>query len=677
MARSGRLKRFLSSLTWRMALGMLAIHVVLIPLLFGGVLYIVKQGQQDQFINHARADASLFAEHIGALLGNAHLQGVLDEAAMNGRIVYADVLDVQNRTLAQVDATGGRATFKEDFFFGQHDDHVYFISLPLLDRSGNPQGTVQIGYDETTTQEQIILAYRRGIYLALAYLLLTMALVGFVGPAITKPLKQLQEASRKIAHGHFAEQLHVGSHIAELHDLADDLNIMRTELVKQADSLQHQALHDGLTGLPNRTLLRDRLQQAMYVADRTRQTLALMLMDLDHFKEVNDTLGHAAGDIILQQVAMRLRHATRESDTVARLGGDEFALILLTESEDDVIKATRSLVETIREPIMVEGKSLRIGESIGIALYQKHGTDFDILLRKADVAMYESKRARSSFTMYETALDRNSLSQLVLSGELEKALKQREFMLHFQPKIDVKTGEVRSVEALTRWQHPQRGLISPEEFIPLAEKTGFIGALTEWILNESLRQANVWKDMGIHVNIAVNLSAHCLQDLRFTDNVLAALKTHHASPSNLTLELTESAIMSDPIRANEIFARLQAIGVRLSIDDFGTGYSSLTHLKKLPLDEIKIDKSFVMDMLQDDANAAIVQTMISLAHNLDIMVVAEGVEQEEAFDLLKQMGCDILQGYYISKPLMAEQFELWSPQPFLFRLKKIAFGSKK
>jgi len=659
MARHGRIKRFLNSLTWRMTLGMLAIHMLLIPLLFGGVLYIVKQSHQDQFINYVRADAFLFAETLSAMKSGEQWQQAIDEALLNGRVVYAEVLNLQKQRVVKADFSGNQTRFMEDFFFQHHGDEIYFIALPLRDRAGHELGTLRVGYDETTTQDQIMLAYRRALYVALAYLLLTMALVGFVGPAITNPLKRLQEASRKIAHGHFAQQLNVESHLTELTNLADDLNIMRTELVKQADRLQHQALHDDLTGLPNRTLLNDRLQQAMYLADRSELTLALLVLDLDHFKEVNDTLGHAVGDIILQQVATRLRNATRDSDTVARLGGDEFAMVLVCQSEADVIRATRLLVDEIRKPILVEGKSLRIGESIGIALYQKHGNDFDTLLRMADVAMYESKRAHSSYTLYDTALDRNNLNQLVLSGELENALKQKQFALVYQPIIDSRTGAVHGVEALIRWQHPIRGPITPDEFIPLAEKTGFINPLTEWILNEALRQVNTWKASGIHLRISVNLSAQCLQDSGFTDSVLNALMHNHVPPTSLMLELTESTIMSDPINTNAIFTRLQTLGIRLAIDDFGTGYSSLTHLKKLPLNEIKIDKSFVLDMLDDEDDSVIVQTMISLAHNLGISVVAEGVDQEGSFTHLKQLGCDYLQGYYISKPLTSEEFEKW------------------
>ena len=664
MARPGGLTRFLRSLTWRMAFGMLAINVLLIPLLFGGVLYIVKQGYQDQFVNDVRFDASLFADRAAESMDKNRLRTILDDAVMGGRVVYADVLDDHGRVEAQTDATGGRASFKEDFFFGQHGDQIYFIALPLSSRNGKALGTIRLGYDESGTQEQIQLAYRRGLYLAAAYLLLTMALVGFVGPALTRPIKRLQDASRKIAYGHFEEQLHVTSHITELQNLADDLNLMRGELVKQADTLQHQALHDGLTGLPNRTLLQDRLQQSMHVAERSDQTLALLLMDLNHFKEVNDTMGHAAGDVILQQTARRLQQTARESDTVARLGGDEFALVLLTASEEDVTKIARNMVDAIQNPFTVDGQQLHIGTSIGIALYQGNGVDFDTLLRRADIAMYESKRTRNAFTMYEPALDRNSLSQLVLSGELAKGIERNEFLLHYQPKIIAKTGEIQGVEVLVRWQHPGRGRISPEEFIPLAEKTGFITPLTHWILDAALKQWRLWQDMGMPVNIAINLSAPCLQNELLASEILAMLQKYNAPPSALTLELTESAIMSDPVRARQTFARLHVMGVRLSIDDFGTGYSSLTHLKKLPLHEIKIDKSFVIDMLSDDSNSAIVQTMISLAHDLGITVVAEGVEQELALHLLKRMGCDFVQGYYIGKPIDAAGFERWYRESF-------------
>jgi diguanylate cyclase (GGDEF)-like protein len=654
MARRDRLTGYLNSLTGRMALGLIAIHAVLIPLLFGGVLYIVKQGYQDQFVQYVRSDEAAIA-HLAALdPARERLQALLDETTVSGRVTSAEVLDGAGRSLARA-GVPPPVPFTEDFFFGQHEDNVYLVSLPL-------EGTtrsLRLGYDESLTAEQIALAYRRGLYVAIAYIVLTLALATVIGPRLARPLRQLREASCRIAYGQFGVDLRVASTLTEIRDLADDLDFMRVELAKQSARLEHQALHDALTGLPNRVLLQDRTQHAMRVGRRVRQHLSLILLDLDHFKEVNDTLGHAAGDVILREVAERLRQVARESDTVSRLGGDEFALLLLTAEAAHVSGVADKIVETLRRPFVVENQTLHVGTSIGIAMYPEHGGDFDALLRKADIALYESKRTRGSHTVYRPELDSHNPSRLTLSAELRHAIERGELVLHYQPKIHARSREVHGVEALVRWQHPRRGLVPPDEFIPLAEKTGLIRPLTLWTLDAALRQCRAWHDRGVHLNVAVNLSALCLDDVWLTDAVGAALQHHGVKTSRLELELTESAVMADPSRARQIFTALDALGTGLSIDDFGTGYSSLTHLRRLPVTEIKIDKSFVVDLPTDASNGAIAHALIRLAHSLGIGVVAEGVEQELAFRLLRRMDCDLVQGFHLCRPLPAADFDRW------------------
>ncbi len=652
------MKPYLQSLTGRMVFGLMAIHLLLIPFLFGGVLLIVKQGYEDQFIDHARSDALSFASLAAQDSSEAHLKALAEETIFTGRALYVGITDQQGRQIALASNNETRPPQIEDFFFGQHDDGIYFISLPLRKLNGDITAAITLGYDEAAIAEAINVAYWRGLYLALTYILLTFGLLAFLMTQLTKPLRYLRATSREIARGHFNVELNVATNLTELKSLADDLNAMRVELVKQATALEFQALHDTLTGLPNRVLLRDRFRHALSFAARNEQGVTLLLIDLDHFKEVNDTLGHMTGDLILQQVAARLQQGARESDTVARLGGDEFALLLLMKEQSDIEAIARKLLTTIRRPYEVEQQLLHVGASLGAAIYPVHGVDFESLLRRADIAMYESKRTHAGFTVYESKLDRHSLSQLTLSSELRESIERCELELHYQPKVNIRTGEVQGAEALVRWPRPD-GLMMPDHFIPIAEKTGSIMALTDWVLNESLAQCRRWNRMGIKINVAVNVSTRCLQDEHFPEDVAALLNRNGISPACLELELTESTLMADPVRAEASLARLHAMGVRAAIDDFGTGYSSLDHLKRLPVSEIKIDKSFVIDMFSNEDDAAIVQAVIALARNLGLTAVAEGVEHARTLELLRELGCDFVQGNFVSPPLNARGFEAW------------------
>ncbi|MBI3595553.1 MAG: PAS domain S-box protein [Nitrospirae bacterium] len=432
-----------------------------------------------------------------------------------------------------------------------------------------------------------------------------------------------------------------------------------TERKTQAAALEYQALHDTLTDLPNRTLVLDRLRQAIHAAGREGKPLALLLMDLDRFKDVNDALGHHHGDLLLKQVGPRVLSVLRESDTVARLGGDEFAVLLPATDIDGATVTAQKILEALDRPFVVEGFFLEIGASIGIALFPEHGEDVDMLMRRADVAMYTAKQSGSGFAVYISEHDRHSPHRLALMGELRHAVERQEFVLYYQPKVDLKTRRTIGVEALIRWQHPQHGLIPPDQFITLAEHTGFIRPLTLWVLGDALRQWRTWHQAGIDLPVSVNLSARNLQDLQLPDQIAELVRTTEAAPSTLELEITESAIMADPARAMEILMRLRAMKIRFSIDDFGVGYSSLGYLKKLPVDEVKVDKSFVMGMTANADDAVIVRSTIDLAHNLGLKVVAEGVESREIWDRLVAMGCDAAQGHYLSRPIPAEEMTRW------------------
>jgi diguanylate cyclase (GGDEF)-like protein/PAS domain S-box-containing protein len=424
----------------------------------------------------------------------------------------------------------------------------------------------------------------------------------------------------------------------------------RERLQQQMEKAEHQALHDGLTGLPNRTLFRDRAQQAVVRSNRDGSGFAVMLIDLDRFKEVNDTLGHHSGDLLLREVAERLRRALRKSDTVARLGGDEFGVI--TPGLCDAA-AARALADKLRDelaqPIVVGGLAIEVEASVGIAIFPEHGQDVETLIRHADVSMYVSKNTHTPI-VYAAAYDHHSLARLALVGELRRAVDSNELVVHYQPQADIASGEVRKAEALVRWQHPQHGLLGPDQFIPLAEQTGLIRSLTRYVLDAALAQWRAWRDEGRQLGVAVNITTRELIDLRFPDEVAELLAKWRVEPGQLELEITETSLMTDPPRARSILARLRGLGVRFAIDDFGTGHSSFNYLKQLPIDILKIDKSFVQRMGEDVGDAAIVRSAIDVGHALGLEIVAEGVEDEQAKRRLEELGCDAFQGYHLGRP---------------------------
>jgi diguanylate cyclase (GGDEF)-like protein len=431
----------------------------------------------------------------------------------------------------------------------------------------------------------------------------------------------------------------------------------RRRLQAQSDLNHYQAMHDNLTRLPNRALFQDRTEHELRAARRSGTQIAVMIVDLDRFKDVNDTLGHQYGDLLLSQVADRFSATIRAGDSVARLGGDEFAVLLCSTSRDEAAAAAERLTVALHEPFNVKGISLDVDASIGIALA---GADSDVetVLRHADVAMYEAKAQHEPFAVYELTRDDNTVARLALLGDLRRAIPAGEMVLHYQPKVSA-TGELHSVEALVRWNHPTRGMLSPAAFIPIAETTAVIHPLTEEVLRQALIQARSWLDRGLTIPVAVNVSARNLHDLDFPALIQRQLDAIGLPGRLLSLELTESAIMSDPARGLTVLRALNAMGITLSIDDFGTGYSSMSYLKDLPVKELKIDRSFVMGLNVEHSDVVLVQSAIDLGHNLGLHVVAEGVEDLATYNMLATMGCDLMQGYYISRPVLAADFDTW------------------
>jgi diguanylate cyclase len=438
-------------------------------------------------------------------------------------------------------------------------------------------------------------------------------------------------------------------------------SMVRTALtfaeVRGLAEVRRLAATDDLTGLPNRRQFDRRLRDALADARDRDATVALLLIDLDRFKELNDTLGHRAGDLVLQQIGPRLRAVLRSGDELARLGGDEFAVLLRDAADAEPVG--RRIGRALEDSFTIDGIDVRIGASIGIALFPEHGDDAETLLQRADVAMYQAKGARSGHAFYERERDRHSRERLALIGELRDAIGTDQLVLHYQPKLDLETGEVRDVEALVRWMHPTRGLLAPGAFVPLAEQTGVMGALTNHVLDAALAQVERWYDAGLDLAVAVNVSAETLLDEGWASDVSSALVRHGVPASRLRIEITEDALMGDPDRALRVVESLVATGVGVSLDDFGTGYSSLALLKHLPVDELKIDRVFVRDLLHDDADAAIVRSVVDLGRRFGVKTVAEGVEDEATLRRLADDGVTVAQGFHIARPLPAADLEAW------------------
>jgi diguanylate cyclase len=417
---------------------------------------------------------------------------------------------------------------------------------------------------------------------------------------------------------------------------------------------RHLAYHDALTDLPNRTRFLDGVREAIDRQQGGRSSLAILLMDLERFKEVNDTLGHQHGDSLLRQFAVRLRAALPAEHLVARLGGDEFGVLLRqVEQRGQVLALARDIQQLLETPIMIEGIPVAVEASLGAALVPQHADDADSLLRRAEMAMYHAKQHGTGYALFQPEFDSYSPQRLALMAELRDAIGRRQLLLHYQPIIDLQTRQQVGVEALVRWQHRSHGLLLPDRFIGFTERTGLIRQLTGWVLAEALAEACAWQRDGHRLQTSVNLSARCLHDLRLPERVAGLLQASGAAAGLLKLEITESALIAEPARAIEVLNELHAMGVALSIDDFGTGYTSLNHIKNLPVDEVKVDQRFVLNMLRDPRDAAIVQSVIELGHNLGLGVVAEGVESAELLDALGALGCDRAQGYHIGRPAAA------------------------
>ena len=507
--------------------------------------------------------------------------------------------------------------------------------------------------------------------------LLSITLLGIAGFAlgsvftarrVTTPLRQLTESADRLGAGDFDTPMRGLNRADELGQLAKSFERMRVNVADKQQQILKLAYWDSLTGLPNRVQFRDAVREAIAQAEATvaadataRPTVAVLMLDLDRFKHVNDVLGYHFGDLLLKRVAERLsQHNVRGDDIVARLGGDEFAVLLRHGDAALAASVAQRITRAFDAPLTLEEHTVDMGAGIGMACWPDHASDADVLLSRAEVAMYAAKRKRDGPLMYHASIDAASAQTLSLLTELRSAVDRNELRLYLQPKLMLETGRVGGAETLVRWMHPQRGLVPPMEFIPFAEQTGFIRTLTMWVFEEAARHWLRLQAEGLPLVLSVNLSTRDLLDQDLPQKFDALLVKHRVPAEAFCLEITESAIMDDPQRALATLNRLSGLGFKLSIDDFGTGYSSLAYLKRLPVDELKIDKSFVLNMETDLDDAKIVRSTIDLAHNMGLTVVAEGVENAKVWDLLRELECDEAQGYHMGKPMPANEFQAWS-----------------
>jgi diguanylate cyclase (GGDEF)-like protein len=674
-------------------LGIASIELVLLSMLIWSSLEFLKTSNEEELIKRAATTATLFATTTqDAVLTTdvASLESFVKEVLKNPGLVYARVIGTTDGVLAQ----GGDPQALARPFVSDHSDLK--ISDGVFDTSaaiavgGVVYGRVEIGLSSSPIQEVLADARKKTSILAALEMALTALFSFALGTYLTRQVKGLTDGSRRLAQGELGYQIEVrgrdelaqstqafndmsrkllASHNARqraeqeltkiTEDLEDRVKLRTRQLAELNKKLEHQTLHDPLTKLPNRMLFHDRLQQAVVARERESHSLAVMIIDLDNFKAINDTMGHHAGDIVLQQVSSRMQEALRESATLARLGGDEFVILLPSISgRVEAMESARRSLAAIKMPLLISDKTVEVSASIGVAVLPDDGIDANTLMRHADMAMYAAKRSKMGVAEYSVDLEVPRRDRLALQSELRQAIAQNELLLHYQPKIDFRTGNINGVEAFVRWLHPKNGLMLPDDFIPLAEETGLIKPLTLCVLTQALQQYGEWRRNGIELPVAVRISSANLQDPEFPARIAQIMADCAAPPSSLEIGVTELTILVDPLRAIESFTKLREMGVKIAIADFGAT-QSLSYLKKMLIEKIKIDRSFIINMVNNENDSAIVRHTINLAHSLGLKVVAEGVEDESTWDELRTLGCDFAQGHYLGRPMPATEIKDW------------------
>ena len=646
-----------------------------------------------QFVARVSAEAILSYDYVAL---DEHMRDISDNAS----IVYAAVISHDGHNLTTHLNEGDPRVLQA---IEEADSTSFFAWLAAIDAQpgvsvmefpitlkNRTLGSVRVGVSRAKIERQLDEELFRQ-FLGNGFIIVFLAACIFVVFRYNtlRPIIYLVRGARRVAAGNLNEPVQVFSDdelgkltcsfnemmaklkasneekdrvLSQLQDLNRNLEERvesRTrELERVNHELEHLALYDVLTGLPNRSLIQDRLQQCVFDARRNGQIFGVMMLDLDRFKEVNDTLGHDCGDALLVEVGQRFSDALRERDTLGRLGGDEFAVILPEADIDACVTVCGKLIKSLESAFELEGMNLSVSASIGIALCPEHGADPSSLLKAADLAMYAAKTNKQNYCVYNEKLAHRDPAALGLMGELREAITNEHLQLHFQPKIDVQQQRVIGAEALVRWSSRTRA-IPPDEFIPVAEQTGLIRPLTDWVILAGFRQWAAWHDLGLDLNLSINLSMYNLQDDALPARIAALREQWNVNAARITFEITESAIMQNPDQTMAILRELHGMEFKLSVDDFGTGYSSLSLLKRLPVSELKVDRAFVRDMATDSDDAAIVRAIIDLARNLGLQVVAEGVEDEHSLRALAILSCEYAQGYFISRPVCGEEFLLF------------------
>ena len=678
----------------KIILGVVAIQTLFLAMMIWNGLGVLRNSNEEALLQRTQTTVKMFAimTQSAVLVSDlSTLDSFVSELLTNPGIVYARV-----RSNQMVLAEGGDKALLERKFvadtglaWADHDG-VYDAFAEII-VAGEKYGRVEIGFSTGAIKKLIADTRKRALMRALGGLALMGLFSWLLAHYLTRGLNALQDGTKQIAGGDLGYQINVRGkdELAQtslaFNDMSNKLKHLDEERVKKEAEIQqlnqaleqrvidrtmqlhdankqleHQAMHDALTKLPNRALFHDRLHNTLLVAQRSGELFALVGVDLDSFKEINDTLGHHAGDMVLQHVAIACNKILRDSDTVARMGGDEFVILLPNVTDmARAVQVAERVLKAIQEPLDIDGHRVEVGASLGIAMYPQHGKDEMELITHSDTAMYEAKRKKLGVVVYLPEMDEGKSESIALKGELRRAISEGEMVLHYQPVIDVSSNTVVGVESLVRWQHPRLGLVYPDTFIGLAEMSGMINPLTIEVLRLAMLQIREWGSLGYTYPVAVNISAINLQDKKFPEIVLAMIDEYGVPSHLLGLEVTESAVMIEPFVAIDNIRKLSLIGIQMSIDDFGTGYSSMAYIQKLQVAKIKIDKSFVFAMGSSKNDEVIVRSTIDLAHNLGLKAVAEGVENIEAWNKLRDMGCDYAQGYFMSKPLPAAQFIDW------------------
>jgi diguanylate cyclase (GGDEF)-like protein len=613
-------------------MGVLFIHLISLPFLYATIIDIYKNNVEEQFVGHVRELTGLLSDLITAnesIDNSNEAVQLMESVLLGGEVVYIELADdYGNRLLPDEDVTLGAVDFIEDRKIGEHGDGIYYISIPVDIQLGSVSYTkFRLGFDEAVVNERLLLVKQRSLLILSIYFICIILLLGYLTIVIMRPLKALGVWSKLVAAGECGTNLVLSTRISEVRSLSDDLESMRLALVEQTERMQHKAMHDELTGLPNRSLNNDRINHAISRASRKKSCFAVLLLDLNRFKDINDTLGHGVGDQALMVVSKRLNSGIRDSDTIARIGGDEFCAIIENVERVVAEKLAMKLADLLEPAFQVNGHTLQVGTSIGIAVYPEDGDTLELLMQRADIAMYEAKYQGLKVISYHEDMDKHRVEDMRLTTDMREGMKSDQFYAVFQPKIDISTGRPYGCEMLARWDHPRLGLIAPDKFIPIMERENMIAEMTQTIFDKHLPQIKQLLEARPDFKVSINVSPLNLLDTSLLDNLEVGMQMNGFSASNLIIEVTENAIMSNPLRSARVLQKFSEAGIGVSVDDFGTGYSSLAYLQQFPINELKIDKSFIIGLNKASQNYPIVNATITMAHDLGMSVIAEGVEE--------------------------------------------------